>query len=70
MHSPLYMGSPPVAESMQPPKGSVAMMQVDCDVTATRLIYLHNSAMPHVAADNATYGPHRSSGHESWLNID
>ncbi len=57
-----------VADTMQPPAGSVAMMQVDCDVTATRLIHLHSSAVPH--ADNATYGPRSQSGHESWLDID
>jgi hypothetical protein len=54
---------------MQPPEGSIAMMQVDCDVTATRLIHLHSSAVPH-AANNATFGPRRRAEHESWLDID
>jgi len=31
---------------MQPPVGSIAMMQIDCEVTATRLIHIDKSAVP------------------------
>jgi len=32
---------------MQPPVGSIAMMQIDCEVTATRLVHIDKSAVPH-----------------------
>ena len=34
------------AETMQPPVGSIAMMQIDCEVTATRLVHIDKSAVP------------------------
>ena len=33
-------------ETLHPPEGSIAMMQIDCEVTDTKLLHIHKSAVP------------------------
>ncbi|XP_071097689.1 cyclic AMP-dependent transcription factor ATF-6 beta-like isoform X2 [Haliotis cracherodii] len=35
-----------INETMQPPPGSVGMMQIDCEVLGTQLIHVHKSVIP------------------------
>ena len=39
---------------MQPEAGHIAMMQIDCEVMATRLVEVSKSAVPRYAAKNVT----------------
>lgn len=39
---------------MQPPVGSIAMMQIDCEVTATKLVHIRKSAVPDHMLGNFT----------------
>ena len=43
-------------DSMQPEAGHIAMMQIDCEVMATRLVEVSKSAVPHYATENITTG--------------
>jgi len=52
------------AVTMQPPVGSVAMMQIDCEVTATKLVHIHKSAIPDHMLHNS------SSGHQHHQRTD
>jgi hypothetical protein len=53
---------------MQPPVGSIAMMQIDCEVTATRLIHIEKSAVPPDML-NRTVAANEPSAHSGrdWL---
>ena len=44
-----------LTESVTSAPDSVAMMQIDCEVTATRLLHIHKSAIPQDMRDNATF---------------
>jgi competence protein ComGC len=48
-------------ETMRPPFGSIAMMQIDCEVTATRLVHIDKSAVPHHMLNQSSTGGQRSS---------
>lgn len=39
---------------MQPEPGNIAMMQIDCEVMATRLVEVSKANVPHYAAENVT----------------
>ena len=67
-YSPIYLSSslpyrslfcPLYTASMTGPEDSMAMMQIDCEVTATRLLHIHKSAIPSGAhkqtPDNTTF---------------
>ena len=45
-------------DTMQPGPGHIAMMQIDCEVMATRLVEVSKSAVPHYAAENGTNNTH------------
>ena len=42
------------SDTMQPEAGHIAMMQIDCEVMATRLVEVSKSAVPRYAAENVT----------------
>lgn len=51
-----------VTETMQAPMGSVAMMQIDCEVLATRLVHVEKSALPvHLRENTTAHMGHRST---------
>jgi len=54
---------------MQAPVGSIAMMQIDCEVTATRLIHIEKSAVPAEMLNRtvAVNEPNVHSGRD-WLS--
>lgn len=54
---------------MQPPSGSIAMMQIDCEVTATRLVHIEKSAVP-PEMFNKTVAVNEPNVHSSrdWLS--
>jgi len=63
------------AETMQPPVGSIAMMQIDCEVTATRLVHIDKSAVPDNMLNNtgsAHQHHHRAdfTSHRAWVVSD
>jgi len=64
------------AETMQPPVGSIAMMQIDCEVTATRMVHIHKSAVPDHMLNNSSssHQPHHQrtdfSGRRAWAVSD
>jgi len=55
---------------MQPPRDHVAMMQIDCEVTNTRLLHIHQASIPPSSFDGTFGGtlnrtnskPERNSG--------
>ena len=49
-----------LTESMAPPEGSIAMMQIDCEVTATKLVHIQKSAVPEHLDPNVTNHDHPS----------
>ena len=51
---------------MGSPHDSIAMMQIDCEVTATQLVHIHKSQVPEHLLDNSTtFSQHgRSTGAE------
>jgi len=51
------------AETMQPPVGSIAMMQIDCEVTATRLVHIDKSAVPHHMINDTASFLHQHQQH-------
>ena len=51
-----------VVESMGTGSGNIAMMQIDCEVMATKLVHVHKSAIPQQASDR-NYKNHTSSSH-------
>jgi len=54
----LMMPAVGLNETMSPPFGSIAMMQIDCEVTATRLVNIEKSAVPHHLINNSTPNNH------------
>ena len=52
---------------MQPPVGSIAMMQIDCEVTATRLIHIDRSAVPNHLLSNSTVDK-KQKGEKLWTH--
>lgn len=59
----LVMPAVGLNETMQAPTGSVVMMQIDCEVLATRLVHVDKSALPAHLRENAT----AHMGHRSTL---
>ena len=48
-------------ETTQAPTGSVAMMQIDCEVFATKLVHVDKSTLPVHLRENATHLRHDST---------
>ena len=48
-------------ETMQPPPGSVAMMQIDCEVTATKMVHIHKSDVPQHFQENSNNNNNNST---------
>jgi len=42
----LLLPSIPFNDTMQPPSGHIAMMQIDCEVINTKLLHISESSMP------------------------
>jgi len=55
---------------MQPPVGSIAMMQIDCEVTATRLVHIDKSAVPHHMINNTASFPHQQHQQRHTAEFD
>lgn len=48
------MSSSLFPDSMQPEAGNIAMMQIDCEVMATRLVEVAKATVPHHVSENLT----------------
>jgi len=65
----LLLPSVPLNDSMKPPEGHVAMMQIDCEVMNTRLLHIRQDSIPdHVShamrADASNASLQRNDSHE------
>ena len=49
--------SPQFSDTMQPPEGSVGMMQIDCEIFDTQLIHIRKSVFPQPPS-NSFYPPY------------
>lgn len=50
---------------MQPPRGHVAMMQIDCEVTNTRLLHIREDSIPPFNG-NRTEDRRPETGKRAW----
>ena len=55
-----------VVETMQPPHRHVAMMQIDCEVTNTRLLHINEDSIPPYYSGNRTADRKTESAKRQW----
>ena len=53
--SSLYLFSVLLTETLEPGDGSMAMLQIECEVTSTRFVHVHKSAVPDHLQENSTF---------------
>ncbi|XP_046651329.1 cyclic AMP-dependent transcription factor ATF-6 alpha-like isoform X2 [Daphnia pulicaria] len=63
----LLLPAMPLNQTMQPPSGHVAMMQIDCEVTNTRLLHIREDSIPPFTSDgNRTEDRRPDTGKRAW----
>ena len=69
----------PLTETMQPPPHHVSMMQIDCEVTNTRLLHVNEASIPpyydnnrtadRKAEESATKAESAAAGKRAWRKL-
>lgn len=54
-----------MTDTMQPPEGSIGMMQIDCEILDTQLLHVRKSAFPPEQSDYHNFANHTSDTHHA-----
>lgn len=66
----LVMPANGLNETMSPPDGSIMMMQIDCEVTATKLVHIHKSEVPENLDPNITHHNYPHMAQNAYYSDD